>query len=145
MGYWTKYFSDGTKYIGDDIAIQKKEASWSKSRLSNFVGVDLCHDNYMIKIVGYGDYWQSDTYEIGVGINGSCMVKRRIEKKINSHDTSFRYSCTPDKYFVSFFPGSDTHIGIPNPAPQLWIDKWFILERDLQTKQTVFYIKDSQI
>ena len=81
MGYWVKKYSDGSWLLGleDDPS-----TSWSRTKLSDMVGVKLVRGgyNYTLEMDGPGEYWQSDTYEASATTGEVRMTKTRIEKRV---------------------------------------------------------------
>lgn len=144
MGQWTKHYFDGSTYTGSDEAIIKGEASWTRSRNSHIIAVDLSHKNFFLSIYGPGEYWQSDTYESRLMENGAKLVKRRIERKIEPNDMYFGYA-TPElgKAFIRFDNKDPRGTIIKIPSSK--IGKWLILELDIETGEISQYIRDNKL
>ena len=143
MGRWTKYFADGTQYIGTDIAVKNRLASWQYSQLTNMIGVDLEDNEFKLCIQGTGNYWQSDTYHSIFPGPEILLVKRRIEKQINNLDKYFCYY-REGKCQFALFNGNFSAAKLI-AIPSVWHNKWFVLEYNLRDKQYKYYIKDHKI
>lgn len=139
MGYWQKNFADGSMIRGSDKDVSKGLISWSRSKFQGMSGAVIEHDNHLIEIIGVGDFWQADTYEIQV-LTGSkaLLVNRRIQKKIAPHDLCFYLSKRPNSLRVSFV--ANLVEGKYQQVNMLWISKWFTLEYDLRTQSMRYFI-----
>ena len=141
MGIWIKRFTDGNIEYGDDIAIQKKQASWSRGRLTDIESVTLQHDKYRIEIRDTGEYWQSDTYESIFPYPVAKIVKRRIERKISEQDKSFKPHRSNNELYLLFNNFAPSYV----PIKKEMIGQWMIVELDLKELKTHFYISPNRI
>lgn len=143
MTGWTKHYSDGTKYIGDDYKVAAKLVSWRNSKNDDINAVDLKSFDKLLKIVGYGEYWQSDTYETIYPGSKSIIVKRRIMKKIENFDKFFREIKTQDKLIV-YFNNTDKGGGQFNFINFQDYNKWLVIEHSVTSNTLLSYIKDQK-
>lgn len=143
MGYWTKRYVDGNSIIGDDILVSRNLISWSKTSLENMIGAEIEDSGIKLEITGIGSYWQSDTYISNFSSPKSQRVKRRIERFIDVNDKFFCYRNQNNSGKISFNQRieNEKYVSIP-PS---WINKWFILELDIVTKQISYYIRDGKL
>jgi hypothetical protein len=89
MNSWVKKFSDGTKEIGSDNAVEARKASWRHGRLDGLVAVDLCMDNRLVTLkASEGEWWQADDYiaHLSPGTSKGELVARRAMYKLSEQD-----------------------------------------------------------
>jgi hypothetical protein len=149
MGYWLKSFEDGEIIQGTDKDIDAKVVSWSQGRLDGMNGVDIHHNDICLGLVGKGKYWQSDTIEVIFPFELNHIIKRRIEKQINSDDTWFSVYRKENNMIISFGTISDT---IRYTSPDIItfcqkenVGKWLVLEMDVRTCELKYYISDNKV
>lgn len=85
MSMWVKHFIDGTKEIGTDSDIQKKEASWSRGRLENISYVEISNKIVLASLSVPNTEWHHfDHFIVGVDLGkpSSQRVLRVIQAKI---------------------------------------------------------------
>lgn len=85
MSYWIKLFADGTQEKGTDTLIARREASWSRGRLSSMIGVALAYAKKIVRIEGSGPYWQKDIITSSYNLPPR-RIARQIGKKIHDED-----------------------------------------------------------
>ena len=141
MNGWTKFYLDGSKYIGEDKDVRFGRASWRHSSNENLVKVELHHEGCILQIEGPGQFWQSDQFE-SMFPAGSTMVKRRIQRLITQAD---KYYVLTDKG-VSFLSAAlggimrHTRPILPND-----IGKWITLEYDIRSRSWRHYISKGRL
>lgn len=143
MGKWIKHYADGTKYVGTDLAIKARMASWQNSNNDGIVAVELEHQGYTLKIQGLGTYWQSDNYSTVFPGTVSSLAKRRIEKQITSSDKFFRIYTSNDEHTIVF--NNDLFEGKWVIIPPAWHGEWLILEYDVRTKTSRHYLRGTKL
>jgi len=88
MGYWVKFFKDGTQECGTDEAISKKSASWRMGRLSEIEAVSLGEIRREVTLTAPEnteiEWHQFDRYEVVVsnGTQEASRMFRVIQAKI---------------------------------------------------------------
>lgn len=130
---WTKFFGDGQQ-------IHEPE-SWSRTSLVDLIGVRLVHDNITLEIKGPGEYWQSDSYETEVIVDGSSqsvLTHRRIEKYIDGHST-IKFS---DQKNLSFDFTAPDFNGL---VAEEYIFHWLVLEVNVRTNIAIYYFSKERI
>lgn len=141
MGYWIKYFADGQIYKGTDLDVSLKRASWRNSRQEGLIKVLLEESNLRIELNGPGEYWQADTMVATMEESEPTVIRRTLQKKIDSQDRFYGYE---DINFgggvfgkrVFFFNGLP--LGWKHSLIQIssdFIGKWFTLSLDLENNK----------
>jgi hypothetical protein len=143
MGRWIKYYADNSQYVGLDSDISKGKATWRGSKNTDIVRVDLLHQDMLLRIVGPGEYWQSDVYEAKFLNSESQLIKRRIEKRIDPTDKMFIYLNTSNENIVTF--NNISVRGHSNLIPPGWVGKWLILEYDVIRRNARYYVRDGKV
>jgi len=144
MGYWLKYFIDGSTYRGTDAAVAAKKASWRKSPSCNMTGVELVQGQCKLEIHGLGTYWQSEQMESTFPRTNTIRIRRRIERKIVVTDTHFRVVAGPGGTKI-VFNGRPLGNGHWFPVKKTMHNKWLILEYDMRTKRARYFFKDNRV
>jgi hypothetical protein len=151
MGTWIKYFSDGSKYEGSDEAILRHDASWTRSRNTDIIRVELVHFPFSLSIQGVGEYWQSDDFfsVMSSGMSLSKMTKRRIQKKIAKSDNFMEVSKTGNENikirFYSVPPNLQTANRTLIPIRGMMWDQWLVLECDLEKNLVQYHFSREKI
>lgn len=141
MGQWIKTFTDNSELIGTDLAVDAGIISWSKTPI-NLLSALLEHDNFIMKIVGLGNYWQSDSYESVYPGPKATLIQRRIEKQIETSDNFIHIlqnANTLQVFFNTKVTGGQ-FITIANS----WIGQWLIVEYDLKLQVARYYIRSKR-
>jgi hypothetical protein len=144
MGFWVKKFIDGIDEMGSNEAIRIGRASWTRGRLHGIKTVYLTHGLITIGISGQGEYHQSDTYESQVGINGSKMIARRVERKIVRTDRHFSIFTLPNSLHISFNQPELPNTKIITVKKDMF-DKWLIAEINLKSNTMRYYIRSERL
>ena len=143
MGYWQKTFADGSILKGTDEDVDKGLASWSKSKFENMIGASIEHNKKLIEIIGVGDFWQSDTYEVGLLSGKSELVSRKLQKKIAPYDLQYFLAHSPNSLRVSFV--SNSIYGRYHQVNMAWFGRWFTLEYNLITNSMRYFISPGRL
>ena len=143
MGKWTKYFTEGTSYVGEDEAVARGEASCTRSMNVGVVGVDLEHGGVMMSIRGPGEYWQSDTYESGFPFGNTRLVARRIQRRVQVGDQYYGYNAD-HKNTIVWFDKRATGCSYRLIGREQ-IDKWFTLELNVSEGTISTYFSDNKL
>lgn len=144
MNGWTKFYTDGAKYIGTDHAIAARIASWQKSKNEDILAVELEYNGQKIKIVGSGsNYWQSDSYESVLPGPNTRLIKRRIMRKIQPSDTFYRVLNSNNLFIVCFNDANS--IGSFNKITNRLYNQWLVLEYNVETGTVYNYISENKI
>jgi hypothetical protein len=144
MNGWIKKFADNTQEIGEDNFVRIKLASWTQGRLSNIIGVELCHNDQRIFFDGIGSFWQSDDYEIDFLESTPKIKTRRLQKKITNYDRFITYEHIDNTYWFKLLPVPNGHINviqIPNHAQE----KWFTVELNIETQKVSWRYEENKI
>jgi hypothetical protein len=148
MGAWTKYYADGTKYVGSDEAVRLKKASWRNSRSVDIVQVDLVHSNKRISISGPGEYWQSDTFTVVYPDPSPTVIARRIQRKIVQGDFALQVSPgnNADNCMVAVLTHNDlTPCGLVMFQPEHF-GKWLTVEYNVGSNPELnYYFSDRRL
>lgn len=144
MGQWTKFFFDGTKYIGSDKSIALRKASWTKSRNDGIVSVLLEHNNKSIQIFGTGNYWQADRYVYSFSQQSSILTARCVQFQ-SLTDINICIFLDENRCIAREFKNFCTTLIPRYQLFQLKTGQWLTLEYDITNDQLKFYIKDSKI
>jgi hypothetical protein len=141
---WIKYFTNGSQLVGTDRDIAAGLISWSKTP-TNLLSCSFEYDNFILNIVGPGEYWQSDTYESVYSNPAPKLIRRRIEKLIDSMDNYFRLIQKSDLLKVVFNSLKQEDGGKFIHIPSSWIGQWLIVEYDIKTKFSRYYLSENKI
>lgn len=142
MGYWIKYFTDGTKYIGDDSDPQR---SWRHSRSDSVRCVELRDKEFFLQINGLGEYWQSDLMEVVFPSSRSLVIARSIQRLITPNDL-FVCRNTSEKYCTAtVLDGSIPNPGCAVPIIPKQVGKWLTLTCCLKSGLVIYTFKDSKL
>lgn len=160
MGKWTKYYFNGSRYVGTDDEVFLGKASWSRSFNENIIAVELEHNGFILKIEGAGDYWQSDTFQYCMSDGRQKILKRRIQKRVDGKDGAIAFKRSHCGKTAVFYTNIEAY-GNENdskkrkemlenlelwlPIQKRWIGKWFVFEYELRTGQTAHYFSDVKI
>jgi len=146
---WIKHFTDGTKEVGTDDNIRQKKASWTKGRLQNMLGAEVHAGNVQLVIMGAGEYWQSNDYDVDVFQKVPTMVIRRLQHKIID---GVKYgvwrigihiiSVAPLHYMTEC---DLVPIEIIDMNSSESTDKWITLEYDIQSNNFSWRLEDNKI
>ena len=140
MGFWCKYFINGSELKAEDEEVSRGLKSWSKTECF-LGGAKICH-NHSLVIMGPGEYWQSETYETSTSELKPILIKYRIERKITAADTIYSTVFDPKETWIRIGPVE----GWPaRPLPPGSVGKWIILEYDLITKSVRTYFSSEKI
>lgn len=148
MNGWIKVFKDGSEEKGLDSAVERGEASWSRGRLDDMEEVILIQDNKVLSIVGPGEFWQSDDYEVSFFETKAKKVKRRIQKKITKKDEVMHTTFFHEGKVVVFTPLSEKYNYTADEKTKLdesLIGKWFTIEVDLEQGGITSSFEDNKI
>lgn len=141
MNGWTKFYADGTSYIGDDSRVYAGKASWRKSSLHNIVKVTLQHGDTLLSIEGPGTYWQSDEFESKFP-GGSRMVRRRIQRQIEEGDTFFWVASAGwgqgTQHHIRFHAANGS--GMVFPIRRGDVGKWVVVDYDIAKGKWGYHI-----
>lgn len=147
MGHWIKFYKDGSRYIGDDVGVMRREKSWTKSLNENIIAVSLCHQDQMIHIEGLGKFWQSDTFEADMATGRSQLVARRIERQIQVpdgviliHKDSNCLTATIQNNYVLDRPVWRQFIVMED-----YIGEWLVLEMDILNNKLKYYFSKKKV
>lgn len=148
---WTKWFKNGTTLNGLDKNIPSGLCSWRNSELSGMIGCSLNHDLLSLRIVGDGEYWQSDT--LAAVMTPDTTVKptwrqRRIEKKLGSSDRVITVKPRPNclTVEVSTAKSNTFHlIDTTHSVTEAERGQWLIVEVDIPSSQFRWYLSKEKI
>ncbi len=138
---WTKYFLDGTRYLGHDHIPNR---TWRNSRQQGILKVDCFQDGHSISIVGSGDYWQSDDLVSVMSLNvdrPSKVVSRRVLKKIEPGDKLVQIISSSTSMDTRFMPTDE--IPVTNSTSEYllvqgMIGAWFVVQMDINNGKYTF-------
>lgn len=139
---WTKYYADGSKYIADDAAVTAGFASWRNSKSAHMIGTSLIHDDFELMIRGYGDYWQSDQYQLVMPFGAPQLCSRRIMKMITAQDKVMQIQFGNCKTIVAFNQPLQQSQAISITAD--WYSKWLVLEYSVKTRSSHYYLSENK-
>lgn len=143
MNGWTKFFTDGSIEIGTDQDVKDKKSSWSKGRLTNMSGCQINHDDATISLVGNGEFWQSDDFEVNFLESIPTCVTRRLQKKIDSTDKSIIvYKATNSKKLKVIFKDTLEPFAIDLSSKT---GQWLIVELLLDKPGIKLFLKEEKI
>lgn len=142
MGYWTKYFTDGTELRAEDSEVSRGLKSWSKTNCY-LLGATVNHGG-VLELLGLGEYWHSETYEVSTNDLTPTLIKFRLEKKILVSDTLYSMWKDGDNGLVVRIGDKPWH-GQTRTMPPGTVDKWFVLEYDLVTKSVRTYFSSEKV
>ena len=118
----------------------EEPASWSRTPLENMWGCELQEGPYKLSLRGLGEYWQSDTYISSPLTNGSNLIQRRIQKKIDcayahliDQDNELKITCLSNDYETA-------NLDFTNQQ-----NCWLVLEIDMITMKRYWYISKDRI
>lgn len=152
---WSKFYANGSMYYATDPELRRKAKSWRKSSQQDIVMVMVRDKKYnTLRIQGTGEYWQSDTqvaqFVLGRTVPG-VTIKRRIEKRIDTHDKAVLIRTKTKEAFAQFLSS------VPMPPPQEspdvlfvidpneHIGLWFILECDVESGKFDYYLSPQKV
>ena len=160
MGFWIKEYEGNKLPVwGTDEDIAAGKASWSKSPLENMVSARVDCGEFVLEVLGKGEYWHSDTYEIVMGEKIQTRTKRRIEKRVREeekditlHMVDLEEDYTGTRGLIANFLGfpcwpykvaserSGGHISLSDRVGQ-----WLILEYNLVNHFPSWYFSKNRI
>jgi len=85
MNGWIKTPIVGDKIVGADHLVYSGKVSW-RATTTQLRSASLSHNELMVKINGYGEYWQADDFELSLNQKKPTLLRRRISKRIESDD-----------------------------------------------------------
>ena len=134
---WVKHFIDGTIEHGSDLLVEQGKASWSRGRLEGIDRVEIWHQGRFIAIQGPGEYWQSDTFEVGVLESDSQLVSRTIYRKFYPENTHMRFEEVLGSRFISVgFPELADGDGHVMKVSHQWCGLWLKLDMSVENLGT---------
>jgi len=140
MGYWTKYFIDGSQYTGTDEDILRQKASWTRSKNEGIWKVSLEHNNHLLEITGIGIYWQSDRLRADVFDNTSMIIRRRIMRQISKEDRLVCFSSTKDSLSAAI-NAVQNRSSIIRLTPDLH-GQWIVLNYNVLEDEHSYFMTD---
>ena len=141
MNGWIKYYSDGSRYIGDR---NSKNTTWRNSRNIGIVKVSLIHNNLIGSIVSTGSgWWQADQYSITVGSNRSLLEKTYIQKRVEPWNNTISISMDGMRSWIATF--EDTTGSVVIPLSKEHRDTYFTIEIDIINNKMSYYFKNGCI
>jgi len=143
MNCWFKMFEDHTMIQGSDEEVRNKMVSWCRGPLDKMNGAAVMHGDAYITILGKGEYFQSDTIEVVFPDNQENVIKRRVEKQINSDDKMYSIGYVPEKFFIVRFGEVESNQIFNINSED--IGKWLILEIDTRTLKMKHYLSDNKV
>lgn len=142
---WVKYFLDGTKEEGWDDLVKARLASWTNGRHEGIGSVEMHHDDRIITINGPGRFWQQDTFEAKVLVNGGELVERKILRQITSNDIIICLHGGMGGSSTVTVAGYEL-VNLPCPhrlkVKPSWIGKWISLKMDIKNRSTIWNIEE---
>ena len=147
MNGWVKRFSDNTSEVGSDPVVQRREASWSRGRLDDITSVELHDTGHVAILEGFGEFWQSDDYDVNIYQSKPQLITRRIQKKINTYDCFLLLGGLSD-YKIYKIVGSKPAdmVGFGHIQPlEPYKNQWLTVEMDVQTGKIMFDFKKDRI
>lgn len=144
---WIKYFENGSSVSGSD----NSNVSWRQTGLENLKAVSLVDVPGEMKIIGTGNFWQSDDLIVPVRIVGTFegkKIKRRIQKQLTVLDRFIEINEVPNKSITLNIIQSNIDQKV-SPSfimiPTEWQSKWLTLEMDLSKNEYFWYISEDRI
>lgn len=149
MNGWIKYFAFGRPEYGTDKDVINKSASWSRGRLSEMIAAELWHNDLrVVRIVGPGEYHQSDDFSVSLHYSKPDRIIRRLQFLIQpQHDfvVGYMQSNTIDAYLTnsevmhsdkqySLFCGLHSNTG-----------EWLTVEYDIKYDKIGMYVSKEQL
>ncbi len=134
-GWWYQLGKLG--FIGSDENVDAGVHSWRAGpSIRSAAGI---RDNLIIgSIHGTGSFWQSDEYTVGFMQNGKATrTKRRIMRQVLSTDKTVLAVWTPASLEITFNGSTG------DPVPQDWINKWLVLEIDIEKETLQHFFSDT--
>ena len=152
MKGWIKYFADGSRERGVDSAVRQGNASWTRGRLKYIIKAESHHDRYIIRIIGIGDYHQSDDCEAKLFQSQGRVVVRRLQKKLDIADKFVITTVTPHELNAEVMTNIPKLPSLLNGAKREIISikednvgKWLTLELDILGGEMRLRITESRI
>jgi len=150
---WIKSYKNNTQLIGSDTEVEARRCSWSKSALDSMTSAYLQHSSIRIKIIGDGEYWQSDTllapFKSGEKVP-SVYYERRIQKLI-SIDDKYLIVKKPTPYYMVLETSSSNLVkNLDNIVDVLVfkseeVGSWLVCELSLDPPSVRWYVSRERI
>ncbi len=145
MGHWTKFFYDGSKYIGEDKEIACGRASWRRSLNEGIIGVELHEGDVSLRINGVGEFWQSDLISSAF-LGGSEIIRRSIQKKIENRDAFVCVEGDNQQLSLKVYTTPPTcKKGEMFPIQGYMIGKWLTLTYDIERGSVNYSFLDNKL
>lgn len=132
MTGWIKFFSDGTKESGDDLAISRREASWSNGRLDHIEQVLLLGNRSSCYLKVLDTEWhQFDRFIVPVteGTHRPYRTHQVIQAKVQEeHVNKFlQCSCSGNNFFWAVLNEKKDDLYFVKQITKHHVDKWITL------------------
>lgn len=141
---WIKHFQNGPLVSNLD-----EQSSWRNSRLEGMVGTTCFYKKHeIIEIIGHGNYWQSEDYEVEFGKSVPTLITLRLQKQINPQDKFFssNRSKNSQQYFDVVVFLSDAYRSVHiYPIDTKNINQWYTIEYDIQSQKFKHYFANDKI
>lgn len=134
---WSKLFKNGERI--------SEPASWSRTKLTGMIGVELVFNDQLAAIYGNGQYWQSDTFAIDVVADGSpkpVLLTRRVQILMDAPAIAYCY-CSEFATRIDFRLIDDKFDMFIDCEP--YIGQWLTIEIDRYLKWPTVKIKKERM
>jgi hypothetical protein len=137
---WVKILNSGHRILGSDSLVKNGKASWRNSSM-DIAQAAVSHNGIVGTIVGPGNYWQADDFEMSAQTGKTKHLRRRISRQIQDGDHCYITS-VHNRLLVQFYPtptGGHCRFICSDK-----IGKWFNIEVSTDGQQPDWYISEEK-